>query len=145
MPSSFRHKRRVQFAETDLAGIVHFSCFYRYMEETEHAFFRSLGLTVHDAEAGWPRVNASCDFKLPLKFEEVFEVELLVARIGGSSMTYAFRFWKDPDGERTLAATGEIVAVCVRMDAEAGRMKATKIPQRFLDKIEQASENELSL
>jgi YbgC/YbaW family acyl-CoA thioester hydrolase len=37
---------RVEFTDTDMAGIVHFSSFFRYMEVTEHAFFRSLGFSI---------------------------------------------------------------------------------------------------
>ena len=42
-----RLKRRVQFYETDMAGIVHFSCYFRYMEEAEHAMWREAGLSIH--------------------------------------------------------------------------------------------------
>ena len=63
MPYEFIFSRRVEFAETDMAGIVHFANFYRMMENAEHAFFRSLGFSVHDEfdgqTIGWPRVSAS--------------------------------------------------------------------------------------
>ena len=64
MPREYRHTRRVQFYETDAAGIVHFSWFFRYMEEAEHALWREAGLSIHppDAEIGWPRVGAACEF-----------------------------------------------------------------------------------
>ena len=52
MPAGFAYRRRVQFAETDLAGLVHFSMFFRYMEEAEHALWRAAGLTI--AKAGEP-------------------------------------------------------------------------------------------
>lgn len=42
----FTWNRRVEFAETDAAGIVHFSSFFLYMEQAEHALFRSLGLSI---------------------------------------------------------------------------------------------------
>ena len=44
MPQGFRYTRRVQFSETDLAGIAHFSTYFRYMEEAEHALWRAAGL-----------------------------------------------------------------------------------------------------
>ncbi|HCE02754.1 MAG TPA: acyl-CoA thioesterase, partial [Acidobacteria bacterium] len=44
--SEFRLTRRVQFYETDSAGIVHFSVFFRYMEEAEHAMWRAAGLSI---------------------------------------------------------------------------------------------------
>ena len=39
-------ERTVEFSETDMAGIVHYSNFFRYMESAEHAFFRALGFSV---------------------------------------------------------------------------------------------------
>ena len=41
--SEYRHKRRVQFYETDAAGIVHFSWYFRYMEEAELRAWREAG------------------------------------------------------------------------------------------------------
>ena len=46
MSNEFSVTHFVQFSETDMAGIVHFSNFFRWMEEVEHAYFRSLGLSV---------------------------------------------------------------------------------------------------
>ncbi|MHC4993297.1 MAG: acyl-CoA thioesterase, partial [Planctomycetota bacterium] len=52
MPHDFKLLRTVEFFETDMAGIVHFSNYFRYMEATEHAFFRSFGATVHEQSEG---------------------------------------------------------------------------------------------
>ena len=63
MPYEFKAVRRVEFSETDMAGIVHFSNFFRYMETAEHAFYRSLGFSVtlndFDPPLGFPRVHAA--------------------------------------------------------------------------------------
>lgn len=132
---------RVHFSDTDMAGIVHFSNFFRYMERVEHAFFRSLGFSIVDpADAGaervgWPRVHASCDYMAPLHFEEEFECELLVEEVRSKVLRHLIRFWKM---DRTLAAEGRITAACVRRDPMTHKMKAVEIPQRFRDKIEAA-------
>src|SRR6516164_335429 len=65
MPPQFTYTRRVQFSDTDMAGIVHFANFYRFMEEAEHEMFRSLGFKIVEKQPdgsvlGWPRVQASC-------------------------------------------------------------------------------------
>ena len=39
MANHFHFSKRVEFSETDMAGIVHFSNFFRYMEMAEHAYF----------------------------------------------------------------------------------------------------------
>ena len=105
MASEFTITRRVEFSETDLAGIMHFTNFYRWMEICEHEFLRSLGLSVdmedENGRFGWPRVKTPCRFKRPLRFEEVVEVKLIVAEIRDRSIRYAFQFWKEENGDRS--------------------------------------------
>ena len=60
MAHEYRYRRRVEFSETDLAGIVHFSNYFRYMEAAEHEFFRSLGLSIHLERDEAYRGLASC-------------------------------------------------------------------------------------
>src|ERR1700682_6143391 len=93
MPSEYRLKRRVLFYETDAAGIVHFSWFFRYMEEAEHALWREAGLSIHppDSDIGWPRVAATCDFHLALQFEQEFDVWIRVAEVTRRTITYECR------------------------------------------------------
>ena len=91
MPSHYRLKRRVHFYETDAAGIVHFSWFYRYMEEAEHALWREAGLSIAPRETeavAFPRVSASFDFHQPLYFEDEFEVNLVVEEITAKTIRY---------------------------------------------------------
>lgn len=147
MPFQYRHNRRVQFYETDLAGIVHFANFFRYMEEAEHAFYRSLGFSVHkmvgaegDEPVGWPRVHASADYRKPLKFEDEFQVELRVAAIGSKTIDYQFRFLGKDD---ELLATGKFTVICVRFDKAEGRMRAVGIPDGIKAKIQVAPADSL--
>ena len=133
--------RKVEFSETDMAGIVHFSVFYRYMEYAEHAFFRSLGRSIVDPNlgVGWPRVHCKCDFKKPLKFEDEVEIHLLVSAKTTKSISYQFRLLK-ADSE---VARGTITVVCVRRN-EGDGMKATSIPSEIADLIEVAPADKLA-
>src|SRR5206468_2544686 len=97
MPYEYKLVRRVEFSETDMAGIGHFSNFFRYMEAAEHGFFRSLGMSIVvkvEPPIGWPRVHAQCDFKHPLRFEDEVEIHLLVREKRSKSLSYAFRLTK---------------------------------------------------
>jgi YbgC/YbaW family acyl-CoA thioester hydrolase len=111
MAAAFRYSRRVQFHETDLAGIAHFSWYFRYMEEAEHAWWRHLGMSIAPAGApiGFPRVAASCDFKAPLRFEEEFEVVIQVDAIGRRSIRYACTLQKGQD----VVAVGSMTSASV--------------------------------
>ena len=119
-------RRRVQFYETDAAGIVHFSTFFRYMEEAEHALWRENGLSIFPAAPthGWPRVAASFDYKRPLRFEDEFEVHLRVDQVTTRSLRYACRV--ECRGE--VVAEGGMTIVCVERAADH-TMRAVPIPE----------------
>ncbi len=138
MAYEYRYPIRVEFAETDLAGIVHFSHYFCYMERAEHAFFRSLGLSVHlrlnGRVVGWPRVHADCSWQAPLKFEDEIEVHLLVRKKTKRSITYQFRFFT---GDQQVAR-GSIKVACVAFDPETKKMSSIPIPAEIGDRIEEA-------
>ncbi len=140
MAYQFKIRRIVEFSDTDMAGIVHHAVYYRYMEAAEHAFFRSLGLTVAPpktpASVGWPRVHTEADFSAPLCFEDEVEIHLLVAEKKSKALTYAFRLRKLNARKPYEVARGKITVVCVRRIN--GRMKATTIPKSIADKIDVA-------
>ena len=139
MAHEYRTRRRIEFADTDLAGIAHFSRFYVFMEQAEHEFLRSLGLTVHggtDAAGnviGWPRRAASCTFSKPARFEDEIDLHLIVRRVGRTSITYDCLFSK---GEEQIAR-GELTAACCRCNP-GERMQAIAIPPDIAAKIEVA-------
>ena len=127
MPSEFSITRAVEFAETDMAGIMHFANFFRWMESCETALYRSLDLPlisfVPGQVVGWPRVNVSCSYRAPLRFNDTVEVKLFVKKLGTRSVTYVFQFRK----AGVLCAEGEVTAVCVTADAK-GAMVSAPIP-----------------
>ena len=141
MPCEFQLTRRVEFSETDLAGIMHFSNFFKFMESAEHAFFRSLGFSVAHARGGLevclPRVHAECDYAAPLRFEDEVEVRLLVERKGRRSLTYQFRFCRLGGLHPEEVARGRLTVASVERQAN-GSMKAVPLPKAVADKIQQA-------
>lgn len=143
MPGPFRLRRRVEFRDTDAAGIVHFSVFFLYMEQTEHEWLRDLGLSVHlrdaDGVVSWPRVSARCDFRGVVRFEDLIDVELSVKRLGTKSVTYGFRFFH---GE-SLVADGEVTAVCCRI-REGLAPESIPIPASIRAKMATACPDTLS-
>ena len=110
--SEYRFTRRVQFYETDVAGIVHFSWFFRYMEEAEHAMWREAGLSIHppDSDIGWPRVASSFEFYRPLRFEDEFDVHLRIAEMTKKTIRYECTLTKN--GEKL--ASGSMTIACVQ-------------------------------
>ncbi|MEX2382646.1 MAG: thioesterase family protein [Opitutales bacterium] len=141
MSCEFKITRRVEFAETDLAGILHFSNFFRYMEVTEHAFLRGLGLSAclreREGEGllGWPRVKAECTFTFPLRFEDRVEIHLVVREVHAKGVRYDFLFSKLAYDCKILAARGNLDVLYARLDAAKGTMKVIEIPPAIREKI----------
>ena len=125
---TFRTQRRIEFRDTDAAGIAHFSVFFTWMESAEHELLRDLGLSVVTAdEQGiitWPRVAVRCDYQSAVRFEDLLEIEVRVIRLGAKSVTYGFRF----ASAGTPVAAGEVTAVCCRIAAD-GKLQSIAIPE----------------
>jgi len=147
MASTFCKEMIVEFSETDMAGIVHFSQFFRYAERTEHAFLRSLDLTVIEVDSdgsdddgsepksnnrtGWPKVHASFDYLLPLRFEDLFTTTLGIERVGQSSIHYRFLIEKMD----RICGRGKIVAAYAQVDRVTGRVAGAPLPDGFREKM----------
>ena len=141
MACEFKITRRVEFSETDMAGIMHYSNFFRFMETAEHGFYRSLGFSVilshYNPPLGFPRVHAECDFKRPLRFEDLVEVQLLVKEKKSKSITYTFRFRNLSSTPVEEVARGIVTIVCVAQHL-TGKMSAVPIPDEIASLIQVA-------
>jgi acyl-CoA thioester hydrolase len=132
LSGAFTLRRRVQFSETDVAGIVHFSNFFRYFEDAEHALWREAGLSIHatDSPIGWPRVNATCEYHRPLRFEQEFEVTVAIAELSKRTVRYEGTITRD--GERVATATWKIACVTKQPD---GSMRSAEIPPDVAERL----------
>lgn len=133
MAKPFSRTRRIQFAETDLAGVLHFSNYYRLMEETEHAFLRSIGLSVIETDGdrtiSWPRVATSCEYLAPARFEDELNLVLRVTHVGRRSVAYDVEFLRE--GERI--AKGHMAAACCLQSPSS--FKSIAIPSAIREKL----------
>lgn len=138
MKDPFRTRRRVQFCETDMAGVMHFSNYLRWMEDAEHAFWRSIGLSVHDACKGrggelisFPRVAVHCEYASPARFEDELELTVRPTRLGAKSLTFEVEFHRD--GRRI--ARGTTTAVCCRVSA-GGSFESIEVPAAIRERLQ---------
>ncbi len=164
--NAFSHRRLVEFCETDAAGIAHFSSLTTYMEQAEHALFRSLGLSVFpqqtpsssqdvvapdDSQSGeieaatvkqlpvpvdldvtWPRVHISLDFLGPARFEDVITIDVVVAKLGETSVTFEHFM----HGPQHPVARGKSISVCCRIDRSGlHQLSKQPIPKPIRDKL----------
>ena len=128
----FRYTRHVKFYETDLAGVVHFSNYFRYMEEAEHALWRAAGLTVDRAGAGvgYPRVSASFDYRSPLFFEDELTIVVSVHAVTRRTIKFAFAFSR----RGAMIGSGWLTTACATRQ-EDGSMRAAEVPADVVPRL----------
>lgn len=136
MSDRFVMSRRVEFVDTDMAGIAHFTAFFRYMETAEHEMFRSLGLSLVAGEGeprlGWPRVRCGFDFLKPLRFGDQAEVRIGVTRIGAASITYEAEIVRNG----TTVARGHSTSACCEV-GPGTQMRPVPVPVEVSEKLKQ--------
>jgi len=132
-----RTQRKVEFADTDMVGIVHFARFFVFMETAEHEFLASLGTPVLFADGGrsigWPRVSVTCDYLAPARFGDLLDIHVQVVKKGRSSLTYQI----DIARQGQPIARGRVTTVCCRLD-DPTDVRAVPIPPFLADRIDEA-------
>jgi acyl-CoA thioester hydrolase len=138
MGLEFETTRVIEFSETDMAGIVHFSNFFRWMETVEIQFLDSIGVPVVKKEGdvfyGWPRRKASFDFKIPVRFGDVVRLKLAVKEIRIRSVRYGVTVRLDQLGA-PLAARGEMTTVWTRINPNNGKIESVQFPEGMIEKL----------
>ena len=141
MPYEFKERRRVQFADTDAAGVMHFTVFFRFMEETEHAFYEQIGHAGYrrsrEGVEGMPRVTASCEFRRPLRYYDTVEIHLRVKELTTKTVTYDFVFRKVGE-EADVVATGAMRVIHAARRHGEDKLSALDMPPEVLAQIEVA-------
>ena len=139
MATEFEMTREIEFSETDMAGIVHFSNFFKWMETVENQFLRSIGLPVVQQEGdifyGWPRRSASFDFKVPARFGDTLRLKLVVKEIRIRSVRYGVTVRLE-DEKATLVARGEMTTVWTRINPSTGEIESVPFPDGMIEKFE---------
>lgn len=139
----FCHSRLVEFHDTDLAGIVHFANFLRFVESAEHAFFRSLGFPVHTTsgteQQGWPRLEVSCRYLKPARFEQTLRICLRLEKLGATSLTYSFWIFGPDSTPQSPIATGRCSIIHVALDTRTHQLHKAPIPAALRHALESAA------
>ncbi|WP_411827318.1 acyl-CoA thioesterase [Luteolibacter sp. AS25] len=119
----------VAFADTDASGWVHFTKILTYAERAEHDFLVKSDVPVFERKGGgWPRVHVTCDYKMPLKFQEKLQVIIGLKRLGSASICWAFEILKDGG---KLAAVGEMIVA--KVDCNGAPTRISDDERKFLE------------
>jgi acyl-CoA thioester hydrolase len=125
--TGFTHQFPVNWVDTDALSVVHFSNYFRYFEKTEDAFYRSLKKKERELlerhQVSFPRVEAHCTYKSPLRYGDVAEVEISLDDMTDRSVKLHFEVRNVT--RKVDSASGHITLVCV----DTRSWKAVSIPE----------------
>ena len=131
MTAPFVHQLRVRYHECDAQGIVfnahHFAFFDITLTELWREAFGSYDAMV-DAGSDVVVVDAQASFKASPRFDDLLDIEMTIAKLGGSSMTSEFT---EKRGDELLVS-GRMVHVFV----DPKTMEKQQIPDDVRARLE---------
>jgi acyl-CoA thioester hydrolase len=129
---AFTQSFRVHWVDTDVAGVMHFSNFFRYFEACEEEFYRSISLPLTEILERFgvmlPRVEAHCQYRAICRFDETIDVSIRVREVAEKTITYDFQMSRKSDGK--LAAEGYVKCIAVNKE-----WKAVPLPENVAKKV----------
>jgi 4-hydroxybenzoyl-CoA thioesterase len=110
-PFVFTH--RVRFEEIDAAGIVYFARFFTWCHDAMEAMLAPIdggyvGL-LRKRKLGLPAVHAEADYVAPLRFGDDVRIEVLVEKLGQSSVGLRFDLTRMDDGTKVATVRHVVV------------------------------------
>jgi len=126
---TFEVRDRVRWSDVDIAGIIYFGAYVRFIELAETELFRELGFPYarmfEQLDVWLPRVHLDFDFHRPARMDDELVVRTRVGRVGTSSITLRIAVHD--------AATDALNASCTLIVATVGRkeMKSRPIPDEL--------------
>lgn len=131
MDAPHTYRRKVEFSETDMAGMAHFSNFFRWMEAAEADLFEQLGFSLISQQngvmTGWPRVRAQCKYHEPVHFRDEIEIQLIVEEVKARAVEYSFRFYRLGGDKPVHVATGSMTTVFARRETNSGAIESAEL------------------
>ena len=128
-PFKFAARTRVGFSDTDAQGIVYYGRYMPYFDFARVEYQRNLDMlsTGPDGEQFVARALA-VEYLAPARFDDELEIQVRIARIGNSSVTYEFAAY----------LRGNVLAVAATQTAvlvDLAEHKPCRVPDWWRDKI----------
>jgi acyl-CoA thioester hydrolase len=128
-PFKFSASTRVGFSDTDAQGVVYYGRYMPYFDLARVEYHRRLDMLVTEpGDRQFVMRAMTIEYHAPARFDDEIEVDVRIARIGTSSVTYEFAAYLEP---RTLAVTATQTMVLVDLVSH----RASPVPDWWREKI----------
>ena len=131
------HQLRVRWSEVDMQKIVFNGNYMNYIDVAIAEYWRAIGLPYPDgyvdryANDVYLR-KASVEYLGSARYDDLLDVLVRVAKLGRTSMTFAFEIWRSPPGQ---SARPLVTAELVYVNADPDTMTAAPLPAAVRDRI----------
>jgi acyl-CoA thioester hydrolase len=131
----FRFTLRVYWEDTDAGGVVFYANYLKFFERARTEWLRSFGFAQErlrtDTGTMFVVTDTSLRYLRPARLDDLLEVTVQPAEIGGASMTLEQQASRVGDAAGELLCEGRIRIGCVH----AGTFKPRRIPNELLRAI----------
>jgi acyl-CoA thioester hydrolase len=118
------HPVRVYYEDTDLAGIVYYANYLRFIERGRSEWVRECGVDQTALKAAHGIVFAvrkvDADYLKPAKYDDELQVTTELLALGGASIKLRQEVWRGPDRLFTALVT----LVCLQDNGQPARIPA---------------------
>ncbi len=124
---------RVYYEDTDVAGVVYYANYLKFMERGRTEWLRSLGLdqdVLIDQDIAFAVRKAEVDYYKPARFNDALDVITTIGEVKGASVEFLQKVCLASDHSKVLCE-GKIKVVCVTMST----MKPKAMPQNLLEEM----------
>ena len=128
-PFKFSARTRVGFSDTDAQGIVYYGRYNPYFDLARVEYLRALGLLHQQRDGDFVMRANDVEYFAPAVFDDEIEVFVRVARVGRTSVTFAFAAYREPDDVLLVTAHQTLVFV------DLAERRAHPVPADYRDAV----------
>jgi YbgC/YbaW family acyl-CoA thioester hydrolase len=138
----FETRLQVQWADVDIAGIMYFAAYWRFVEYAEICFFAELGFpydSVFDDYDFWlPRVRAEAEYHSPALMNDWLRMRTHLEKVGASSVRWQTVVFNERTGEPGGAFA--LTVACIDRTTKKSRPMPEAIRQALLGTLGETSD-----
>lgn len=118
-----KKKIRVYYEDTDMAGIVYYANYLRFIERARSDWVRDVGidqLAMKAAGVVFAVRKVEADYIAPAQFDDILEVRTTLESLSAAKMVMAQDVWR----EDALIFTAKVLIVCIGASGKPVRLPA---------------------
>ena len=131
----FLFEARVYYEDTDVAGIVYYANYLRFLERARTEWIRTLGIdqsVLIDEGLAFAVTKVNINYLKPARFNDLLEIVTTVKKAGRASLMFE-QIARNKDNPDLVYCKADVKAVCIVMET----MKPVALPAQIMEELSQ--------